>query len=142
MFKDNFFGTKGKDLSNYALIDKINLYSKSSKTLDFKFTDKEKILVKAAYNTKSFKDVLKLAEEILGYCKKELEKKDGLKKVYINAPKKDEDSDDDKSESESSNTDVKDEKDSDDKVKEWLDKKDAEENGSVQKIIKIKKIQN
>ena len=139
MFKDNFFGTKGKDLSNYALIDKINLYSKSSKTLDFKFTDKEKILVKAAYNTKSFKDVLKLAEEILGYCKKELEKKDGLKKVYINAPKKDEDSDDDKSESESSNTDIKDEKDSDDKVKEWLDKKDAEENGSAQKDNKDKK---
>ena len=139
MFKDNFFGTKGKDLSNYALIDKINLYSKSSKTLDFNFTDKEKILVKAAYNTKSFKDVLKLAEEILGYCKKELEKKDGLKKVYINAPKKDEDSDGDKSESESSNTQVEDKKDSDDKVKEWLDKKDAEDNGSAQKDNKDKK---
>ena len=139
MFKDNFFGTKGKDLSNYALIDKINLYSKSSKTLDFNFTDKEKILVKAAYNTKSFKDVLKLAEEILGYCKKELEKKDGLKKVYTNAPKKDEDSDGDKSESESSNTDIKDEKDSDDKVQEWLDKKDAEENGSAQKDNEDKK---
>ena len=45
MYKDNFFGTKGKDIMTYALIDKINLYYKSSKRLDFKFTNKEKILV-------------------------------------------------------------------------------------------------
>ena len=32
MFKDDFFKTKGKNLQNdYALIDKINLYYKSSK---------------------------------------------------------------------------------------------------------------
>ena len=41
MYKDNFFGTKDKDLSTYALIDKINLYFKSSKTLDLDFNKKE-----------------------------------------------------------------------------------------------------
>jgi len=42
MYKDNFFGTKGKDLQNdYTLIDKINMYFKSSRTLDFNFNKKE-----------------------------------------------------------------------------------------------------
>ena len=35
---------------------------------------------------KSFDDVLKLAEDILGYCKKELEKKPELQKVYKQRP--------------------------------------------------------
>ena len=66
MLKDNFFGTKDKDMMSYALIDKINQYYKSSKRLDFKFTNKEKILVDAVDNCKNFDDVLKLAEDILG----------------------------------------------------------------------------
>ena len=32
MYKDNFFGTKGKDLSQYALIDKINYTISLQKT--------------------------------------------------------------------------------------------------------------
>ena len=72
MLKDDFFKTKGKNLQNdYALIDKINLYYKSSKRLDFNFTPKEKILVNAVDKCKTFDDVLKLSEEILGYCKDE-----------------------------------------------------------------------
>ena len=87
MLKDNFFGTKDRDMMNYALIDKINLYYKSSKRLDFKFTNKEKILVDAVDKCKNFDDVLKLAEEILGYCKKELQKKPEVAKVYKQDPK-------------------------------------------------------
>ena len=86
MYKDNFFGTKGKDIMTYALIDKINLYYKSSKRLDFKFTNKEKILVDAVDKCKSFDDVCKLAEDILGYCKDELKKKPELQKVYKQDP--------------------------------------------------------
>ena len=74
--------SKNKDLSQYALIDKINLYYKSSKRMNFNFTPKEMILVNAVDKCKTFDDVLKLSEEILGYCKKELEKKPQLKKVY------------------------------------------------------------
>ena len=70
MFKDDFFKTKDKNLQNdYALIDKINLYYKSSKRLDFNFTSKEKILVDAVDKCKTFDDVLKLSEEILGIVK-------------------------------------------------------------------------
>ena len=116
MYKDNFFGTKGKDIMTYALIDKINLYYKSSKRLDFKFTNKEKILVNAVDNCKNFDDVLKLAEDILGYCKKELEKKPELQKVYKPDPlgEKKSDSDTDSNDSEKS---------TDEKLDEWLDKK-------------------
>ena len=116
MYKDNFFGTKGKDIMTYALIDKINLYYKSSKRLDFKFTNKEKILVDAVDKCKSFDDVCKLAEDILGYCKDELKKKPELQKVYKQDPsgKKG-----DESETDSNDSD----KTTDEKLDEWLDKK-------------------
>ena len=120
MYKDNFFGTKGKDIMTYALIDKINLYYKSSKRLDFKFTNKEKILVNAVDKCKSFDDVCKLAEEILGYCKKELEKKPELQKVYKPDPlgKKV-----DESELESNDS----EKSTSEKLDDWLEKKSESE---------------
>ena len=116
MYKDNFFGTKGKDIMTYALIDKINLYYKSSKRLDFKFTNKEKILVDAVDKCKSFDDVCKLAEDILGYCKEELKKKPELQKVYKPDPLGEKV---DESETESNDSD----KTTDEKLDEWLDKK-------------------
>ena len=83
MYKDNFFGTDGKDISTYGLIDKINLYYKSSKTLNFNFNAKENIFVKLVDNCKTFEDVIKLTEEILGYCKEEAKNNPELKKTYI-----------------------------------------------------------
>ena len=50
MYKDNFFGTKGRQQSEYALIDKINMYFKSSKTLNFNFNNKENHFVKVNVN--------------------------------------------------------------------------------------------
>ena len=128
MYKDNFFGTKGKDIMNYALIDKINLYYKSSKRLDFKFTNKEKILVNAVDKCKSFDDVLKLAEEILGYCKKELEKKPELQKLYKPDPKGQV-----KDESESDSEDSQSEKTTSEKLDEWLEKKSESKDSDDEK---------
>ena len=128
MYKDNFFGTKGKDIMTYALIDKINLYYKSSKRLDFKFTNKEKILVNAVDKCKSFDDVLKLAEEILGYCKKELEKKPELQKMYKPDPKGQV-----KDESESDSEDSQSEKTTSEKLDEWLEKKSESKESDEEK---------
>ena len=64
------------------LIDKINMYFKSSKTLNFNFNNKENHFVKLVDACKSFKDVQELAEKILGYCKEELKKNPELKKTY------------------------------------------------------------
>ena len=124
MYKDNFFGTKGKDLSTYALIDKINLYFKSSKTLNFNFNKKENYFVDLVNKCKTFKDVLKLAEEILGHCKEEIKKSSVLKKVYAAAKKDGDEEGDDKQDSDSDNsTDSKDTKNAEDKLQEYLDKR-------------------
>ena len=125
MYKDNFFGTKGKDLSTYALIDKINLYFKSSKTLNFNFNKKENYFVDLVNKCKTFKDVLKLAEDILGHCKEEIKKSSVLKKVYAAAK----DGEEDKQDSDSSNSDNSFKEDEklpkgiEEKLNEYLDKK-------------------
>ena len=127
MYKDNFFGTKDRDLQkDYTLIDKINMYFKSSKTLDFDFNNKEKHFVKLVDDCKTFADVQKLAEDILGYCKEELKKQPQLKKTYT--PKKVEGDDKQKGGNEdsqsdnSSDSDSNDKKSADDKLQEYLDK--------------------
>ena len=127
MYKDNFFGTKNRTLSDYALIDKINLYYKSSKKLDFKFTPKEKILVNAVDNCKTFDDVLKLSEEILGYCKEELKKKPELKKVYKKSEVKQKQ--EGESDVDSNNSTNDGDKTTDQKLDEWLDKKSESDTG-------------
>src|SRR5210317_178848 len=133
MYKDNFFNTKGKDIQNdYALIDKINLYYKSSKTLDIKFSKKEKLLVDAADNCKTFDDVLKLAEDKLGYCKEELKKQPKLQKVYTPKQDKGEESED------SQSTESTESKSTDEKVDEWLakqsDEKDNKESNKTANV--------
>ena len=123
MYKDNFFGTKGIDIQNkYCLIDKINLHFKSSKTLPITFSSKEKILVNACDQTKTFKDVLTLAEEILGYCKEELKKNPIIKKTYVPVSKPKEDID---TGEEDKNPDVK-TGDVNEDVEKWLKKKEEE----------------
>ena len=131
MYKDNFFGTKGKDLSTYALIDKINLYFKSSKTLNFNFNKKENYFVDLVNKCKTFKDVLKLAEDILGHCKEEIKKSSILKKTYAAA--KDGEEGDDKQDSDSSNSDNSFKEDEklpkgiEEKLNEYLDKRVPDE---------------
>ena len=129
MYKDNFFGTKGKSFSDYALIDKINLYFKSSKTLDFNFNNKEKHFVKLVDECKTFADVQKLAEDILGYCKEELKKNPQLKKVYQPASSdKDKKEEGDKQDSDSDNSNNK---SADEKLKDFLDKRVPDEKQST-----------
>ncbi len=125
MYKDNFFGTKNKDLSTYALIDKINLYFKSSKRLNFNFTRKENYFVDAVDNCKTFDDVKKLAEDILGYCKDELKKNPKIAKTYV-VKKDDKNKEDEEGNNDSSSNDISNEEK--DALQEWLDKKDQEEN--------------
>jgi len=135
MYKDNFFGTQDKNLQkDYTLIDKINMYFKSSKTLDFDFNKKEQHFVKLVDACKSFADVQKLAEDILGYCKEELKKQPQLKKTYT--PKKvkgddkqegdNQDSQSDNS-SDSDNEDQKSDKSTEDKLQDFLSKEVGED---------------
>jgi hypothetical protein len=74
LMKDNFFGLKGKNINtDLMLIDKINMYYKSSKKLQFKFSKEEQLWVDKIDNIKTFTDVLKIAKELYGYQEKQLE---------------------------------------------------------------------
>ena len=126
MYKDNFFGTKGRQQSEYALIDKINMYYKSSKTLNFNFNKKENHFVKLVDACKSFADVQKLAEDILGYCKEELKKNPELKKSYAPKESGDEESKGDNESDSSDNTKL--DKDTEEKLQEFLSKETGESN--------------
>ena len=130
MYKDNFFGTKDKNLQkDYTLIDKINMYYKSSKTLDFNFNNKEKHFVKLVDDCKTFADVQKLAEDILGYCKEELKKTPQLKKTYT--PKKVEGDDKQKGDNQDSDSDnssdSNDNKSTEDKLNDFLEQQVPDE---------------
>ena len=50
--------------------------------------DEPLLFVKAVDDCKSFDDVLKLAEDILGHCKEELKKNPVIKKTYVPIIKK------------------------------------------------------
>ena len=75
----NFFGVKNKNINkDLMLIDKINLYYKSSKRLPFVFSPVDNKWLAKVDNLKSFKNVVDLAKELLDWQKKEVEK---LKKL-------------------------------------------------------------
>ena len=77
--KQNFFGTNGKDIdTDLMLIDKINLFYKSSKRLPFTFSPVDKVWLSKVDKLKTFNDTVNLAKQILEWQKKEVEK---LKKL-------------------------------------------------------------
>lgn len=75
--KDYFYGAKVEideniygdlsDISNFCLIDRINLHSKIGMHKRIPFTGAEQSFLKRAYATKTFEDVVALAHEIMEY---------------------------------------------------------------------------
>ena len=127
LYKDNFFKTKGRKLDDYMIIDKINLYFKSSKRLKMNLDKKEKMFIKMVDELKTFNDVLKLAEEILGYSKDKIKKipdfdKHATADIY-RKPESEDKEGEGKSEDNKSEEKSEDSKSADDKLKEYLDKK-------------------
>ena len=77
--RQNFFGLKDKDYDkDLMLIDKINIFYKSSKKLLFNFSNSDKLWLKKVDDLKTFNDVIKLAKLLLDWQKKEIKK---LKKL-------------------------------------------------------------
>ena len=65
LISNNFFGTSGKDVSKFNLIDRINLHYKHYKNISF--TDEEMVWVEKANQTVTPDDVLELAKELYQY---------------------------------------------------------------------------
>ena len=105
------------------------MYFKSSKTLDFNFNNKEKHFVKLVDECKTFVDVQKLVEDILGYCKEELKKTPQLKKTYT--PKKVEGDDKQKGDNQDNksdnSSDSNDNKSTEDKLNDFLEQQVPDE---------------
>ena len=77
--KQNFFGIKKIDVNtDLMLIDKINLRSKSLDRMVFNYTPEELMWLVKVDKIKSWKDVVKVAKELLNWQKKQVEK---LKKL-------------------------------------------------------------
>ena len=79
MEKSNFFGLNGKNIdTDLMLIDKINVRSKSSNRLPFKFSKEDEKWLELVDGLKTFDDVVELAKDMLNWQKKRLE---SLKKL-------------------------------------------------------------
>ena len=68
---NNFFGTKGKDISKMNLIDRINLHYKHHNNVSF--SDAEMVWVEKANQTVTPDDVLELAKELYNYIQENTE---------------------------------------------------------------------
>jgi hypothetical protein len=65
LIKKNFFGTNGKDVNSFNLIDRINLFFKGNSTVTF--SDEEKVWVDRVAKTKTPDEVLDLSEELYAW---------------------------------------------------------------------------
>ena len=74
LIADNFFGTQGKDINEYLLIDRLNIHFKSSHvSSNVKFTDEEMKYVKMMENLETVHDVIKVSKLLQEYCNQEKE---------------------------------------------------------------------
>jgi len=70
---NDFFEVEGKDISDFNLADKINLYFKIGNYVDIDFTLEESLHLEKVKRCETFEDVLNVAEDLYKYCKGEME---------------------------------------------------------------------
>lgn len=75
LIEKDFFGTKGADLNDMNILDRLNLFFKGGPTQGIVFNTQERALVDAIEKTQSYEDVLEVARMIGIYAKEEREKK-------------------------------------------------------------------
>jgi hypothetical protein len=71
LMERDFFGISGKTVNDLSFIDRLNLFTKSSYTMDIQFTDFEQTLVEKVKNMETWFDVLAVTDEIWEYSKDE-----------------------------------------------------------------------
>ena len=72
---EDFFSISDESVSDFNLADRANLYFKIGNFLDISFDSEEKVLIQKIADVETFDDVLKVAEELYLFCKKEKEEK-------------------------------------------------------------------
>ena len=72
---EDFFSISDESVSDFNLADRANLYFKIGNFLDISFDSEEKVLIQKIADVETFDDVLKVAEELYLFCKKEKQEK-------------------------------------------------------------------
>jgi hypothetical protein len=75
LLERDFFEIKTKDINTFPFIDRLNIYEKCGVGLGIKFSEEEQFFVNKAEAVETWEDVVRVAEEIYEYCKKEMEEK-------------------------------------------------------------------
>jgi len=71
----DFFDIDGKDLTEFNIADRVNLYFKVGAWNNISFSDTETPIVRLIENAETFDDTLSAAEALYNLCKEELENK-------------------------------------------------------------------
>ena len=71
----DFFDIDGKNLTDFNLADRVNLYYKVGSWNDISFSDAETPILDLIKNAETFDDTLSAAEALYNFCKQELEDK-------------------------------------------------------------------
>ena len=130
--KQNFFGTKGKDLNKeLMLIDKINLFYKSSKRLPISFSSVDNGWLSKVDALQTFDDVVDLAKQLLNWQQKEVEKLKKLPDFDKHLISDNYNLNDDESEDESNSEESSENGESQQAEDNGEDKKDGEEQTAV-----------
>jgi len=69
LLNEDFFGIKGRDLSELGLIDRINLYSKGGVGLGIEFNEEERKFVKRVESVETWEDVVEVTNDLFDYAK-------------------------------------------------------------------------
>ena len=73
---EDFFSISDESVSTFNLADRANLYFKVGNFVDISFDSEEQVLIQKIADVETFDDVLKVAEELYLFCKKEKEKEE------------------------------------------------------------------
>ena len=73
--EEDFFSISDESVSTFNLADRANLYFKVGNFVDITFDSEEQVLIQKIADVETFDDVLRVAEELYLFCKKEKEEK-------------------------------------------------------------------
>ena len=89
---EDFFDIDGKDLADFNLADRVNLYFKVGAWNDISFSDAETPIVRLIENAETFDETLSAAEALHNFCKQEFEKEQKEQKEQEDSPECEQDS--------------------------------------------------
>ena len=71
LIERDFFGIKNRDINSMSFVDRLNIYTKSSGTINIDFTEEELKMVRAVEACETWEDVVRVTEVVFDYSKDE-----------------------------------------------------------------------